>query len=255
MRRSVFLTSALTALAPLALAACGGDESGKPSGTRGERSSVPRTPGVVVSREQDSDDPAIAWIQHRIRTQLAKKEIDTTARGWRSHLPFPFAPPTAFDPKKDYLWTLDTDHGALRVRLFARKAPKHVAAIVHLSLMGFYDGLTLHRVVRGKAVEGGDPVGDGLGSPGWVLEPEYAMERDNAHDRRGLVTSTGIGGPTDDSKFRILLAPDPSLDRQSTVLGEVEAGMDVVAKIEALGTETGDPKERIVIVRADVSIR
>ena len=237
---SVVLVAALATF----LSACGGD------GPTGANSPGPGTP---VARDQASSDPAIASIQGRIKAKIDAKELDTTAKDWRRQIPF--RPLATFEKKSTYLWTLKTSQGAIRVRLLTEKAPKHASSIIYLSLMGFYDGLTIHRVEPGVMAEGGDPAGDGLGTPGWADGPEYGEGKENAHDRRGLVASMGVGGATDDCKFRILLGPVPRLDTLSTVFGEVEAGMDVLKKIEALGTEDGHTKERIVIESAQISVR
>lgn len=215
-------------------------------------------PGSTIDRERPASDAVVAELQHKIAAARAQGRLDTTKEGWRSGgvpLRLPTKPAAAFDPATTYLWVLRTDHGTLRVKLWPAKAPRHVANAMYLSLLGFYDGTVLYKIAPGKVVEGGCPVGDGLGSPGFTLEPEPGAEGENAHARRGLVASTGVGGTTDDSKFRILLAPDPTLDAASTVFGEVVDGEDVLKRLEAVGADDGRPRARVVVERADVELR
>lgn len=207
--------------------------------------------GTAVAREAPSSDPAVAEIQQKIAAARAQGRLDTAVEGWRSGgvpMRLPTKPAAAFDPQKTYLWALHTDVGTLRFRLRPDRAPRHVANTVYLTLLGFYDGTPFYRVAPGKAVEGGCPRGDGAGSPGFAIESEGTRE-ENAHDRRGLLASTGVGGSTDDSKFRVLLAPDPSFDAFGTVYGELVEGEAVLAKLEA------DPTKRVVVTRAEVELR
>lgn len=245
------------ACAVLAVGAAGcGDD--KPTGPAGGKPTAPDAGpvapvGALVARDRPSSDPGIADLQQKLSAWRQTGRLDTAKENWR--LSVPMRPTATFDPKKTYLWVLQTDHGTLRVRLWTEKAPKHAANVAYLSLIGFYDGLTLHRVMKGKEIAGGCPVGDGLGTPGYGFEPEYGDEKANAHDRRGLVVSTGIGGATDDSKFRILLGPDAAEKPLSTVFGEVVESDTVLSALEALGTEKGVPAQRVVIQRADLEIR
>ena len=212
----------------------------------------------VVDREATSPDPVIAEIQHQIVAAKAQGRLDTSALNWKNGgvpLRVPQKPLAPFDEKRTYGWVVRTDHGTLRVRLWPAKAPKHVANAIFLSLLGYYDGTVLWRVVPGEALEGGCPLGDGKGSPGFSIESEFGDGDENAHARRGLLASTGVGGTTDDSKFRILFAPMRTLDMQSTVYGEVVDGQDVLDRLEKLGTEDGKPKQPIVVQRVDVEIR
>ena len=254
IRPSRWVSMACAALAAAATG-CGDDAPKRPSSSpvSAPGTGPVATPGAIVLREQPAADPGIADLQQKLSAWRQTGRLDTTKESWR--LSVPMRPTATFDLKKTYVWVLKTDHGTLRVRLFTEKAPKHAANVAYLSLIGFYDGLTLHRVLKGKEIAGGCPVGDGLGTPGYGFEPEYGDDRANAHDRRGLVVSTGIGGATDDSKFRILLGPDAVERPLSTVFGEVVESDAVLAALEALGTEKGVPAQRIVIERADLEIR
>ncbi|MBI2356686.1 peptidylprolyl isomerase [Candidatus Dojkabacteria bacterium] len=76
------------------------------------------------------------------------------------------------DPSKDYTATIYTDYGQIVVDLFEDEAPITVGSFAFLANEKFYDGLTFHRVVRDFVIQGGDPVGDGTGGPGYTFEDE-----------------------------------------------------------------------------------
>ena len=108
-------------------------------------------------------------------------------------------------------------------------APKHVARIKELARMGFYDGLTFHRVIDGFMVQGGDPIGNGTGGSGQKLPAEFSSEK----HVRGVTSMARSSSPDSaDSQFFIMLADTPSLDGKYTVWGKVSQGMDCVDKIK-----------------------
>ena len=251
----------LATLGLATLGACGDDPPKRPppAGQLPATAAVPAAPArAYVDRTAPAADPVIAELQQKIAAARAQGRLDTTKADWRSGgvpMRLPQKPAAPFDAQKAYRLVLETDAGPLVFRLWPEKAPKHVANALYLALLGFYDDTVLYKIAPGKVVEGGCPVGDGLGSPGFALEPEFGAEGQNAHARRGLLASTGIGGSTDDSKFRILLAPDPSLDAQSTVFGELVEGDDVLKALEALGGDGGRPAKRVVVKRAELEVK
>ncbi len=249
----------LATLGLAALCACGDDTpKGKPAGSTPAPVTAAPAPRAYVDRVAPASDPVLAELQQKIAGARAQGRLDTTKPDWRSGgvpMRLPQKPAAAFDATKAYRLVLETEAGALVFRLWPDKAPKHVANALYLAMLGFYDDTVLYKITPGKVVEGGCPVGDGLGSPGFALEPEFGEDGRNAHARRGLLASTGIGGSTDDSKFRILLAPDPSLDTRSTVFGELVEGDAVLKALEALGTEAGAPTKRVVVRRAEIEVK
>jgi cyclophilin family peptidyl-prolyl cis-trans isomerase len=214
-------------------------------------------PGETVRGwEQESSDAGVASIQRQIRRRVASGEIDPSKPNWLKEK-LPLRPTAKFDAAKTYFWVLDTSEGTLRIRLRPGTAPEHVSNVVYLSLLGFFDGLPFYSVVPGKSAASGDPRGDGTGSPGFTLTgPE--LDPAAKHDRRGLVSAVSLGPGTDDSKFRILFAPDSSLDEHGTIFGEVvegDAASDVLARIEGLGTPEGDPTKPVFIRSATLVVR
>ncbi len=110
--------------------------------------------------------------------------------------------------------------------LFDGDAPMTVSNFVALTMRGFYDGLTFHRVVPGFVIQGGDPSGNGTGGPGYKFDDE-PVHRD--YDE-GIVAMANSGPNTNGSQFFIMLADNP-LPKQYTIFGKVTSGMDVVHKI------------------------
>jgi peptidyl-prolyl cis-trans isomerase B (cyclophilin B) len=143
------------------------------------------------------------------------------------------APPSMqIDPQKSYVATISTQKGDIVVQLDAAAAPQTVNNFVFLSREGFYDGLKFHRVEPNFVIQGGDPLGNGTGGPGYTVPAEIELphvEGAIAMARRGdQVNPTRASSG---SQFYITLAPTPFLDGGYTAFGRVTEGMDVVKSI------------------------
>jgi peptidyl-prolyl cis-trans isomerase B (cyclophilin B) len=158
----------------------------------------------------------------------------------------PKPPITAFDAALDYFWVMKTNKGTITVKLMPDVAPMHVTSTMYLTLLGFYDNLTFHRVIKGFMAQGGCPLGTGTGGPGYKYAGEFNPEV--RHDRPYLLSMANAGPGTDGSQFFITFVPTPHLDGKHTVFGEVVKGKDVVKKFEAAaGTP---PTEKLIILKA-----
>ena len=147
--------------------------------------------------------------------------------------------------------TLTTPRGPITLRLFADRVPLTVANFVGLAEgtlnqsapdTPFYDGLTFHRVVPGFIIQGGDPLGNGTGGPGYAFQDE--LDPKLRHDRAGIVSMANSGPNSNGSQFFITLGPAPHLDYLHTVFGEVVSGLENVNAIEV-----GDAIESVKIIR------
>lgn len=162
------------------------------------------------------------------------------------------APAPSLDPQNTLY--MDLPAGRVVIALRPDKAPKTVARIKELVRMGFYDGLTFHRVIPGFMAQGGDPKGDGTGGSGQNIPAEFS---DLKH-LRGTISMARSSDPNSaDSQFFICFAPAPFLDGQYTAFGRVVSGMEYVDQIkkgdEAHNGEVQDPTHIIrVQVMADV---
>jgi peptidylprolyl isomerase/peptidyl-prolyl cis-trans isomerase B (cyclophilin B) len=135
--------------------------------------------------------------------------------------------------------TLETS-GQIRVEFFPQDAPKTVENFVTLARRGFYDGLTFHRVVPGFVVQGGDPKGDGTGGPGHTVKAEFNARK---HVRGTLAMARSQHPDSAGCQFYITYGPQPHLDGNYTVFGQVVAGMEHVD-----GIKQGDRMRSVTIV-------
>jgi peptidyl-prolyl cis-trans isomerase B (cyclophilin B) len=134
------------------------------------------------------------------------------------------------DPAKKYTATIDTNRGAIVLKLYAAQAPRTVNNFVSLAQDGFYDGVTFHRVIKDFMIQGGDPDGTGRGGPGYTFKDEFdpALK----HDGPGVLSMANAGPNTNGSQFFITHVSTPWLDGKHSVFGKVDKGQDVVNAIQ-----------------------
>ena len=182
---------------------------------------------------------------------IAEQGVDTGASDWRTRLASP--PDCQFDPDHTYLWELETSHGPISVTLRADAAPRHVASTIYLTRLGFYDGLSFHRVITEFMAQGGCPLGSGTGGPGYEYDGEF--DPGLRHDRPGLLSMANRGPGTDGSQFFLTFVPTPWLDGKHTIFGEVSDGRETLKALEQRGSESGRTSEPLAIVRATIQVK
>jgi cyclophilin family peptidyl-prolyl cis-trans isomerase len=138
---------------------------------------------------------------------------------------FTQCPEMAIDQSKQYVATLVTEKGDIKIELFADQAPLAVNSFIFLAQNGWYDGVTFHRVIPGFVAQAGDPTGTGYGGPGYAFKNEIT---DLKFDKAGLVGMANAGADSNGSQFFITYAPAPNLDNSYTIFGQVIEGMDVL---------------------------
>lgn len=131
--------------------------------------------------------------------------------------------------------TIQTSKGLISLKIYP-EATKAASNFMILSSNGFYDGLKFHRV-EDWVIQGGDPLGDGTGGPGYQFEDEPV----NREYKRGIVAMANSGPNTNGSQF-FILKTDAPLPPKYTIFGEVIQGIEVADKIVA-----GDVMQKIVI--------
>ena len=162
-----------------------------------------------------------------------------------------------------------TTEGNFTIRLFDEEAPRTVENFVGLAegtkqwsdprtnqkvQRPYYDGTIFHRVIDGFMIQGGDPLGQGIGGPGYNFADEFDPKL--RHNKAGILSMANRGPNTNGGQFFITLAPTPHLDDRHSVFGEVVEGSDVVSKIGR--TPTGDrdrPLKDIVIQKVTIERR
>ncbi len=164
--------------------------------------------------------------------------------------------------------TLKTSMGDIVVRLFDDKAPKTVANFVGLATgtkewtdpktgqkvkRPLYNGTIFHRVIPGFMIQGGDPLGNGTGDPGYRFEDEFHPEL--RHSKAGILSMANAGPNTNGSQFFITVVPAPPLDDKHSVFGEVVKGQEVVEAIIKVPRDprSNKPNKDVVIKEVVIS--
>jgi peptidyl-prolyl cis-trans isomerase A (cyclophilin A) len=156
----------------------------------------------------------------------------------------------------------DTSEGRFTVRLFADEAPRTVENFVGLAegtrewtdpasgkkqKTPLYNGVVFHRVIDGFMIQGGDPLGQGTGGPGYKFADEFHPSL--RHSKPGILSMANSGPNTNGSQFFITLGPTPHLDNRHSVFGEVVEGMDVVKRIGSVRTGPRDRPVTDVVIK------
>jgi cyclophilin family peptidyl-prolyl cis-trans isomerase len=181
---------------------------------------------------------------------LADADVDRSDPRWRLGLSRPQQ--ATFDDSKTYYVTIETDHGEIRIRLLPETAPMHVTSFLYLTRLGFYDGLTFHRVIPGFMAQGGCPMGSGTGDPGYKFDGEF--DPSVKHDRPYLLSMANAGPGTDGSQFFLTFVPTPWLDGNHTIFGEIVDGESTMKALEDRGTQHGAPTEELRMERVRIEI-
>ena len=134
--------------------------------------------------------------------------------------------------------TMD-DGGVITLELYPNIAPETVNNFVSLVNKGFYDGLSFHRIIPGFMIQGGDPLGNGTGGPGYSIKGEFKSNgfRNDLRHERGVISMARAMDPNSaGSQFFIMHADEPHLDGSYAAFGKVIDGMGVVDSIASVRT-------------------
>jgi Peptidyl-prolyl cis-trans isomerase (rotamase) - cyclophilin family len=165
--------------------------------------------------------------------------------------------------------TLRTNRGTIRIRLFPEQAPNTVRNFVELAegtrewldprtgqrtRARLYDGTIFHRVIEGFMIQGGDPLGEGTGGPGYRFDDEIHPELKFNRPYLLAMANAGIigGRGTNGSQFFITVAATPHLNGKHTIFGKVIEGTDVVDAISKVPTRGDRPIEDVVLEQVTI---
>lgn len=165
--------------------------------------------------------------------------------------------------------TITTNLGTIKVNLFGNHAPKTVANFVGLatgtkewthpatgkvSIDKLYDGVIFHRIIKQFMLQGGDPLGQGIGGPGYEFDDEIHGELTFGEPYILAMANAGTRGGkgTNGSQFFITTVPTPWLRGKHTIFGEVadEDSKRVVDAIEAVDTDSRDKPLTDVVIES-----
>lgn len=187
--------------------------------------------------------------------------------------------------KGDTIATMHTNMGDIKIKLFPDKTPKTVENFITHAKNGYYDGLKFHRVIKDFMIQGGDPLGTGIGGEsiwGGKFEDEFDTE---LHNLRGALSMANAGPNTNGSQFFIVQANEapanmleqmeeltdsgfprdiieayrelggtPWLDFRHTVFGQVFEGLEIVDKIAEVETVNDKPCDDVIITSIDIEV-
>jgi peptidyl-prolyl cis-trans isomerase B (cyclophilin B) len=154
---------------------------------------------------------------------------------------------------KDYVAELKTNKGPIRLKFLPDVAPGHVKNFLSLAKLGFYNGLTFHRVINGFMIQGGCPQGTGTGDAGYKLKAEFNSTPHEA----GVLSMARANDPNSAGcQFFICLGRHPHLDRSYTAFGKTadEESLNTVRAIGTVKTDANDrPREPVTIQSVTVT--
>jgi cyclophilin family peptidyl-prolyl cis-trans isomerase len=157
------------------------------------------------------------------------------------------APKQTVKPGEKLTAVVETSCGTFDIALDAQRAPKTVNSFVFLAEDGFYDGLDFHRVAPGFVIQGGDPLGDGTGGPGYIVDEKPPANLSYTKGTVAMAKSSAEPPGRSGSQFFVVLAADAGLPAEYALVGKVDQGLDVVERIGKLGTAAEKPKQTVLI--------
>lgn len=195
--------------------------------------------GIIATRLINSSSvaPAVPQASQPQPTQPVEEEASqaatTMTKKTYSQAPVPLTAAQLKNKKA----VIQTNKGTIEFEIYP-EASQAASNFIFLTNEGFYDGLTFHRVVPGFVIQGGDPLGNGTGGPGYRFKDEPVKRK---YDK-GIVAMANSGPDTNGSQFFIMLDNNPDLPAKYTIFGKVTKGQNIVDQIAV-----GDLMEKVTI--------
>jgi peptidyl-prolyl cis-trans isomerase B (cyclophilin B) len=220
----------------------------KPAADTGKaKTETQGTPPADTSKKTTSPKPKATTPQDTSKAAGKAKEGSKTV----TEVVDPKAPykSVAFAKGEKPKVVMETTMGKIVLELWPDVAMKHCQSFVYLINKGFYDSLTFHRIVPGFVIQGGDPLGNGTGGPGYSVPAEFS----NKPHEDGVLSMARSPDPNSaGSQFFICLGRLQSLDNKYTVFGKVIEGLDVVHKIEKVKTVAERPDDPVKMTKVTI---
>ncbi len=157
------------------------------------------------------------------------------------------APPQTVEEGEELTAVVETSCGSFEIALDSERAPKTVNSFVYLAEEGFYDDLTFHRVAPGFVIQGGDPLGNGTGGPGYTVDEKPPSNLSYTKGTVAMAKSSAEPPGRSGSQFYVVTAADAGLPAEYALVGEVDEGYDTVARIDKLGDQAEQPKQTVLL--------
>ena len=146
------------------------------------------------------------------------------------------------------------DYGTVKMELYPDIAPNTVNNFIELANSGFYDGLIFHRIIPGFMIQGGDPLGTGVGGPDYSIPGEFSGNGYNsntlAHEKGVLSMARSNAPDSAGSQFFIMTEDSPHLDGQYAAFGKVTEGLDIIEKLGVVETAGQDKPVKDVVIES-----
>jgi peptidyl-prolyl cis-trans isomerase B (cyclophilin B) len=157
------------------------------------------------------------------------------------------APKQVLQKGEEATAVVETSCGSFEIALDTARAPKTANSFAFLADEGFYDGLTFHRIVPGFVIQGGDPLGNGTGGPGYDVDEKPPASLAYTKGVVAMAKSSAEPPGRSGSQFYVVTGADAGLPPEYALVGKVSEGMDVVERIGKLGTASEKPKQTVLI--------
>ena len=209
---------------------------------------VPTTDDAGKNESLDSTFEGDLTVDTPTETADPASEQDTGFEEQRSQLEKDLdAPEMTLKDGVDYHATIQTNMGNINIDLFEKETPITVNNFVYLASTAFYDNLIFHRVIEDFMIQGGDPIGNGTGGPGYSFEDEIVKGQDM---RKGSLAMANSGPDTNGSQFFIVTKENGTswLAKLHTKFGQVTNGQEIADNISKVAKGANDlPLEKVVI--------
>jgi peptidyl-prolyl cis-trans isomerase B (cyclophilin B) len=244
VRRANVLIVILLASLAVVLLACGKDDATKSAASAKAATTTTAAPPTTTSQAvppRSSNDGCRAVAPATPRADSSRRPRERLSR------------------KRDYIATIRTNCGTIRIRLDVRRAPKTTASFAALARSRFFDGLSFQRIAKPGGhdfvIQGGDPLGTGEGGPGYTVveKPPRGIRyrRYTVAMAKSQVQPPGTSG----SQFFIVTGADANLDPVYAVLGEVMGDKRAVRRIAAVPTDLEAPVDPVVMSSVRITSR